>query len=146
MAISGFSGRRGLIPFYSKKQKAKTLENLARLGIKDLADRCYRELSGGQQQRVLLARALCASSKLILLDEPTTALDPKVADEFYNLIKELNNDGVTVVMVSHDVNAAISYATHILQLSLTPKFFGKVSDYVTSDVGKAFIRKGGARC
>lgn len=146
VVISGFLGKRGLIPFYSKEQKRKALENLKRLGIDDLANHCYRELSGGQQQRVLLARALCASSKLILLDEPTTALDPKVADEFYSLIKKLNDEGVTVVMVTHDVKAAIAQATHILQLSRTPKFFGRVSDYVQSDVGKAFIRKGGARC
>ena len=146
VVISGFSGKSGLLPFYTKAQKATARENIERLGISDLSDRCYRELSGGQQQRALLARALCASSKLILLDEPTTALDSDTANELYALIKELNADGVTIVTVTHDISAALSQATHVLHLSRVPKFFGTVKDYVESDVGRAFIRKGGARC
>ncbi len=146
VVISGCLGKRKFIPFYSKAQKALANESMKKLGIEALASRCYRELSGGQQQRALLARALCASSKLLLLDEPVTALDPKVAAEFYSLIKKLNDDGVTIVMVTHDLDMATSQSTHILHLSRAPKFFGSVEDYIQSDVGRAFIRKGGARC
>jgi zinc transport system ATP-binding protein len=95
----------------------------------------YRELSGGQRQRVLLARALCAANKMILLDEPVSGLDPAAASEMYRIIESLNKeDKITVIMISHDVGAAIKYASHILHLAHTPRFFGKTEDYVKSDV------------
>ena len=112
------------------------------LGITHLKDRCYRELSGGQQQRVLLARALCASSKLILLDEPVAGLDPKVTADMYEIIKDLNKRGITVIMVSHDIEAAVKYSTHILHVAHTPKFFGKTEDYLVSDAGATFLKGG----
>ena len=111
---------------------------MEKLGISDLSDYCYRELSGGQQQRVLLARALCASSGLLVLDEPVSGLDPKVTQDMYTIIKELNDGGMTVVMISHDIATAVRYATHILHISHTPLFFGKTEDYITSEVGKDF--------
>ena len=100
-----------------------------RMQIAQLAKRCYRELSGGQQQRVLLARALCATRKMLLLDEPISGLDPKATAEMYALIEELNrNDGITVIMISHDVNEAVKYATKILCLN-SPCFFGSQKEY-----------------
>ena len=111
---------------------------MEKMNITPLAGRCYRELSGGQQQRVLLARALCATTKLLLLDEPVAGLDPKATREMYELIASLNRTGITVIMVSHDIASAVKYASHILHLGNTPKFFGSKEDYLKTDVGRAF--------
>ena len=113
---------------------------MERLGVLFLADRCYRELSGGQQQRVLLARALCASSELLVLDEPVSGLDPIATAELYSVISELNKGGLTVIMISHDIRSAVRYATHVLHLSHTPLFFGKTEDYVNGEIGKTFLK------
>ncbi|MCL1952435.1 MAG: metal ABC transporter ATP-binding protein [Oscillospiraceae bacterium] len=127
---SGCLNRQGLRPFYNKQEKRMAEENLARLGIAGLAKRCYRELSGGQQQRVLLARALCATRKLLLLDEPTAGLDPQAAADLYALIEQLNHEGITVIMISHDVAAAVRYASHILHLgNQGALYFGPKAGY-----------------
>ena len=111
IVLSGCQSRCGLRPFYSKEEKATAMAAMKRMGITALTKRCYRELSGGQQQRVLLARALCATQKLLLLDEPVSGLDPKVTAEMYHLIETLNReDGITVIMISHDMEAAVNYA------------------------------------
>ena len=137
---SGCMNRCGFRPFYSKEEKKLAHDMMRRLEIEPLAKRCYRELSGGQQQRVLLARALCAARKMILLDEPVTGLDPKATNEMYELIGSLNKkDGITVIMVSHDMNAAVRYATHILHIGRKQLFFGTKEDYMTSKIGQAFI-------
>ena len=113
------------------------------LQITRLARRCYRELSGGQQQRVLLARALCATQKMLLLDEPVSGLDPKVTAEMYALIEKLNReDGITVIMISHDVAAAVRYASHILHIGDTV-FFGTRADYLQSPQGRLFAAENG---
>lgn len=112
--ISGCLNSMGFRPFYTDRERKKAAENMERLSISDLKKRSFRELSGGQQQRVLLARALCATSKLLLLDEPVSGLDPMVTAEMYELIADINRSGVTVVMVTHDVSAALKYAGHIL--------------------------------
>lgn len=138
VVLSGCLSSCGLSPFYTQKHRRAASENMERLGITHLSGRCYRELSGGQQQRVLLARALCASSKLLLLDEPVTGLDPKVTHDMYSLIASLNKSGITVIMISHDISAATSNATHILHISHRPLFFGTVKDYLASDTGKRF--------
>ena len=130
-------------PFYSKKTKEYAEKQMARMGITHLAGRCYRELSGGQQQRVLLARALCATEKMILLDEPVAGLDPKVTQEMYDLIAGLNREGITVIMVSHDIAAAVRYASHILHVSRSHMFFGTKEDYLTSEIGRTFTGEGG---
>ncbi len=125
-------------PFYSKQQKKLAAENMEKMNIHSLRKRCYRELSGGQQQRVLLARALCATKKLLLLDEPVSGLDPLVTDEMYKLIDELNkNDKITIVMISHDIPAAIKYASHILHIG-NKIFFGTAQEYAKSDFAKHF--------
>ena len=141
---SGCQGRCGFRPFYSREEKRLAAENMERMDITALADRCYRELSGGQQQRVLLARALCATQKLLLLDEPVSGLDPRATAELYELIAALNREGVTILMVSHDIDAALRYASHILHVGDT-LFFGTRDEYLKSEAGRAFLerRKGG---
>lgn len=133
IVLSGFAGSCGIRPFYNRAEKALALENMKHLGIEQLSGCCYRELSGGQQQRVLLARALCATGEMLLLDEPVAGLDPKVTAEMYELIHELNkNNGITVIMVSHDINAAVQYASHILHISASHNFFGTAKDYLAA--------------
>lgn len=125
--------------FYTKEQKKKAEESMAKLAITDIKNTSFRELSGGQQQRVLLARALCATKSLLLLDEPMTGLDPVVTNDFYKLIKTLNVEGTTVIMVTHDIKCAVDNSTHILHLRHEPLFFGKTADYVQTEVGQHFI-------
>lgn len=141
VVISGCLGKRGIRPYYNKKERQLADYNIERLGIADLKKRSYRELSGGQQQRVMLARALCASERMILLDEPITGLDPMVTAELYSIIRQLNNDGVTVIMVSHDASGAIREAKKILHLDTTMKFFGTAEEYIQSDIGKRFLSR-----
>ncbi len=135
---SGFLAKSGLRPFYTRAEKQLAAEKMERLGISHLAKRCYRELSGGQQQRVLLARALLATGNLLLLDEPVAGLDPKVTGEMYELIKTLNREGVTVIMVSHDIRAVLTFATHILHVLHRTAWFGTAEEYANSDIGRAF--------
>ena len=144
IVLSGFQGQCGFRPFYTKQEKQRAAENIEKMGITDLKDRCYRELSGGQQQRVLLARALCATRKMLLLDEPVAGLDPKVTAQMYALIEQLNRDGITVIMISHDLDAALRYASHILHTG-TNVFFGTKDAYLTSEAGRDFGAEGGER-
>ena len=138
IVLSGCQGRCGSRPFYSKEEKRLAEENIGKMGIGSLAKRCYRELSGGQQQRVLLARALCATRKMLLLDEPVSGLDPRVTAEMYGLIERLNREeGITVIMISHDISAALRYASHILHIG-DSVFFGTKTDYLQSPQGKVF--------
>lgn len=139
IVLSGFEGSMGLRPFYSLAQRKAALENLEKMGIGHLKNRCYRELSGGQQQRVLLARALCATKKLILLDEPVAGLDLKATEEMYMIVERLNReDNITVIMISHDISAAVKYATHILHIG-GKHFFGGKDEYIKSgDFGANF--------
>lgn len=116
IVLSGCQGHCGLRPFYTKLERDLAASNMERMGISDLANRCYRELSGGQQQRVLLARALCAARKVLLLDEPVSGLDPLATEQMYKLIKELNEEGVTIIMISHDLNAAKQYGSSVIQI------------------------------
>lgn len=138
IVLSGCQGRCGSRPFYSKEEKRLAEENIGKMGIGSLTKRCYRELSGGQQQRVLLARALCATRKMLLLDEPVSGLDPKVMAEMYERIEKLNREeGITVMMISHDISAALRYASHILHIG-DSVFFGTKADYLQSPQGKVF--------
>jgi zinc transport system ATP-binding protein len=143
VVLSGRLASRGLLPFYSRADKAAAEENLRRLNIEALRNRCYRELSGGQQQRALLARALCATKKLLLLDEPVAGLDPIAAQELYKLIASVNKAGLTVIMVSHDIRSAVTYASHILHLNTAQVFFGATGEYLRTDTGRSFT--GGGR-
>ena len=130
VVLSGCLNRLGSRPMYGKEEKERALRNMEELEITDLKNACYRELSGGQQQRVLLARALCATGKLLLLDEPVAGLDPLVTQSMYDIIYKINQQmGITVIMVSHDLDAAMQYATHILQLGHRQLFFGTTQEY-----------------
>uniref|UniRef100_UPI000ACD3C83 metal ABC transporter ATP-binding protein n=1 Tax=Clostridium sp. NkU-1 TaxID=1095009 RepID=UPI000ACD3C83 len=122
IVLSGCLNRCGLRPYYNREEKQLSRENMEKMGISHLSRQCYRELSGGQQQRVLLARALCAAGKILLLDEPVSGLDPKATAEMYELIRKLNEEGITIIMISHDISAAVNYASHILHLG-NPYFF-----------------------
>ena len=138
VVLSGFQGRCGLRPFYTKEEKKTAQENMERMAISQFARKCYRELSGGQQQRVLLARALCATRKCLLLDEPVSGLDPKVTTEMYEIIRSLHAEGITVIMISHDIHAALEYATHILHIG-QQVFFGTREEYIRSGIGQSFL-------
>lgn len=140
---SGRLNSRGFHPFYTAADRKAAVEKMDLLGIRDLAKQCFRDLSGGQKQRVLLARALCATKSLLLLDEPVTGLDPIVTGEFYQLIRRINREsGIAVVMVSHDIESAVKDASHILHLQETALFFGTTEEYKRSPVGRRFL--GGA--
>ncbi|MBR5922368.1 MAG: ABC transporter ATP-binding protein [Clostridia bacterium] len=129
IVLSGFCGKAGLNPFYAASQRKEALANIEKMDIGNLKNRCYRELSGGQQQRVLLARALCATSKLILLDEPVAGLDSKSTEGMYSIIEKLNKrENITVIMISHDISAARKYASHILHVG-NEFFFGSREEY-----------------
>ena len=137
IVMSGFQNKCVFRPFYNKKEKALACENLKKLSIENLTNKCYRELSGGQQQRVLLARALCAAEKILLLDEPVSGLDPIATEKMYDLIKKINSDGITIIMISHDINSAIKYASHILYIKEEP-YFATKDEFITSKEGQRF--------
>ena len=140
IVLSGFQGRCGLRPFYTKAEKALASENLERMGMAQFARKCYRDLSGGQQQRVLLARALCATRKCLLLDEPVSGLDPKATAQMYEIIAELHREGITIIMISHDLNAALDDATHVLHIG-EKLFFGTREEYLCSGIGHSFLNE-----
>ena len=140
VVLSGTLSRRGNRPFYSRAERKLAAHNLERLGIEHLKQKCYRELSGGQQQRVLIARALCATEQLLILDEPITGLDPSAIQDFYHLIKKLNKeDGITIIMVSHDIGNVISQANKILHLHRRVVFCGTAEADRQSVAGKEFL-------
>ena len=116
IVLSGCQNSLGKKFFYSKDQKALALKQINRMGLTHLKNKCYRELSGGQQQRVLLARALCATSRVLLLDEPVSGLDPQMTEEMYQLIHGLNEDGLTIIMISHDLENVRKYANKIYEV------------------------------
>lgn len=131
IVLSGCQSRCGNRSFYNKAEKQLAMQAMEKMEIADLAKRCFRDLSGGQQQRVLLARAICATQKMFLLDEPVSALDPESTQEMYQLIKKLNDEGITIIMISHDVEGALKYASHILYIG-EKIFFGTKEEYLCS--------------
>ncbi|MBQ3379158.1 MAG: ABC transporter ATP-binding protein [Clostridia bacterium] len=138
IVLSGCQNRSGMRPFYSRGQKRLARDSIEKMGLSPLSKRCYRELSGGQQQRVLLARAMCAAGKVLLLDEPVSGLDPKVTEEMYHIINDLNKkDNMTIIMISHDVAAAVKYADKILHIGKSI-FFGSTEEYLKSDISRGF--------
>lgn len=143
VVLSGFANKRGFRFFHTAAEKSAALMNLGKLGVLEFQNRCYRELSGGQQQRVLLARALCAADRLLILDEPVTGLDPAAAQDLYKTLRYLNrSEGMAVVMVTHDMPSALREARHILHIGRAGWFFGTVEEYLASPEGKRF---GGAK-
>lgn len=145
VVLSGRLNHLGLRPFYGAADRHDAREKLDMLGALDLEKRCYRDLSGGQQQRVLLARALCATKKLLLLDEPVTGLDPIMTADLYRVICALHDEqGITIIMVSHDVRGAIEQSNHVLHLGNRQLFYGSTEDYRNSEIGMHFL--GGRTC
>lgn len=142
VVLSGCLNSPGFFVRFGAKEKKLAMEKLELLGISDLKNKSFRDLSGGQKQRVLLARSLCAAKKVILLDEPTTGLDPLAAEEFYHLLADLNkNHQITVIMISHAIREALEHADHILYLSHTSTFFGKTEEFTESQAGQQFLRR-----
>ena len=139
VVLSGCLNQKGMKFFYSPAQKSMALMNMGKLGILELKDQCYRDLSGGQQQRVLLARALCAASRLLILDEPITGLDPAAAQDLYKTLSYLNRkEGMAVVMVTHDLKAALRSARTVLHIGRTSLFLGTAAEYLASPQGRRF--------
>ena len=143
---SGCLNRCGARPYYNAAEKQLAEQNMEKLGISSLARRCYRELSGGQQQRALLARALCATRKILLLDEPAAGLDPNAAADMYGLIEKINAEGITIIMISHDIASAVRFSTHILHIGVgSVLFFGTKTDYLKSEAGRLYPGAGGGQ-
>ena len=139
VVLSGCLNRKGMRFFYTSAQKSEALMNLGKLGILELKDKSYRDLSGGQQQRVLLARALCAASRLLILDEPITGLDPAAAQDLYKLLAYLNEkEGMAIVMVTHDLKTALKGARTVLHIGRTGCFCGTAAAYLESPQGRRF--------
>lgn len=138
--LSGCANSRGWLPFYRSAEKKRVQKNMELLEIENLSKKCFRELSGGQQQRVLLARALCASSKLLLLDEPTTGLDPQMTTSFFETIQKLNKEnGIAIIMVTHDTHCAAKFSKHILHLHDQTGFYSSTPAYVQTALGKEYM-------
>ena len=138
IVLSGFLGKMGLRPYYSAIEKQIAKENLQKLQIENLENRCFRELSGGQQQRVLLARALCATKEILLLDEPVSGLDFQSTEKMYEIINDLNKEEITIIMISHDLVSAIKYATHILHMGKNI-FSGTKEEFLKTDIYKEIV-------
>ncbi len=129
VVMSGFAGGGFFGVGYSKSQKSLAQKNMELLNIKSIAEKSFSELSGGQQQKVLLCRALCAAKRVLLLDEPVTNLDETAAKEMYDIIKKLNQNGLAVIMILHDVTRAVNDAKHILYLGNDGCFYGSSQEY-----------------
>ena len=143
VVLSGYLNQKGFRFFYTREQKTGALMNMGKLGVLELKDRCYRELSGGQQQRVLLARALCAASRMLILDEPVTGLDPAAAQDLYKTLTYLNkSEGMAIVMVTHDLDAALQSSRTVLHIGRSGWFFGTTAEYLSSPAGRRFRKEG----
>ncbi len=116
IVLSGCQSELGIFPFYKKQHIQKAMNNLKKLGMEEYAGRSFKELSGGQQQRILFARALCATASVIIMDEPAKGFDSVTTQKMYEIVGELNAQGVTVITISHDAQAAQKYAGKIIRL------------------------------
>lgn len=142
IVLSGCLGLLGKRPFFGAEERRISDKNMDLLGISDLKKTSFRELSGGQRQRVLLAKALCCARKILVLDEPVTGLDPLVTADMYSILRLINGEGVTIIMVSHEIGEAVKQASKILHLKHGVEFYGKTEDYLKSSVGKLFTGGG----
>jgi len=141
IVLSGCQSSLGFKPFYTKKEKQKAKDSIDLVGLSDMEKKSFRVLSGGQQQRVLLARAFCATQKMLILDEPVTGLDPIATKEMYELISNFNKKGVTIIMISHDVNEAIKYANKVLYFGSTI-YYGTKEEFMNSEIGSKYLMSG----
>ena len=143
VVMSGFTGKMGIRPFYLKSEKQQAEEKMQMMGIENLQNKSCSELSGGQMQRTLFARALCAADNMLMLDEPSSGLDPVAASYMYGFAKMLSREKeITVVMVTHDIHHALHNADKILHLSVTGHhFFGSPEDYLKTELAKHFVNE-----
>ena len=141
VVLSGFLNDLNGRLFYTKAHKEKAKDMLSLFGISDIKNKSYRTLSGGQQQRVLLARAMCSTKRLLLLDEPECGLDPLAVRDLYSILRKLNHEhGITIIMVSHSLNEAVREANKVLHLGEDCSFFfGTTKEYEKSEFGKRFL-------
>lgn len=139
VVMSGFLNSMKGRPFFRAKERKEALRNLKRMEIAGLKNQCYGELSGGQQQRVLLARALCAAEKILVLDEPVTGLDPAAAASLYGILQKLNSEGMAIVMVTHDLKNIVNKVGKILHINNGSYFYGTTDEYMDSDYSKIFV-------
>ncbi len=116
VVLTGFQSSGNFKLFYKKSEKEKVIEILKKLNISKLVNKQFKDLSGGEKQKVLLARALCLNDNILVLDEPINALDPSAKVGMYNILEKLHKEGKTIIMISHDIDNAIKYATHILHV------------------------------
>ncbi len=130
VVLSGCVGDSLFRFFPDRNARRVAQSNMERLGVAHLARTSFAKLSGGQQQRVLLARALCAAEQMLLLDEPVAGLDPKGTEELYETVARLNREGITVIMITHDLAAVAKYATSVLCMGETPTFYSSVREYL----------------
>ena len=143
VALSGCLNQKGSRFFYTRAQKSQALMNLGKLGVLEWKDKCYRDLSGGQQQWVLLARALCAAGRLLILDEPITGLDPDAAQDLYKILDYLNRtEHMAIVMVTHDLAPALRSAKTVFHIGQRGTFLGTAADYLASPQGRRFREVG----
>ena len=143
VVLSGCLNRHHRLFGYSAEEKARAREAICRMGMEEYRNKSFQELAGGQMRRVLLARALMATEKILFLDEPVTGLDPGAASELYSLLRRLNESGITVMMVTHDIHPALNDARTILHLSHNGWFFGTKEEYFASDPGQTFLKEAG---
>ena len=130
VVTSGCTSRLGKRFFMGKAERLEAEQNMKMMRVYDLADKSYSTLSGGQMQRVLLARALCAANKILVLDEPVSGLDPAAAADMYSTIHHLNkHTGITIIMVTHDIENALRDATSVLKIGKTPTYYSSAEEY-----------------
>ncbi len=139
IVLLGCINKNKAYPFYTKAQRELAQDTLETLRISELKKRSFKELSIGQQQRVLMARALCATEHLLFADEPVSGLDPLITTQLYEVLKTINDTGITVVTVSHDIKSAVRYASHILHLKNEALFFGSKDDYLKTSLAEKYI-------
>lgn len=139
IVLTGCLSKKPLKLFCTKKDKVLAQDIMKTLDVETLQNFSFAELSGGQRQRVLLARALCASEKMIILDEPIANLDPVATEEFYKTLDMLNREyNLTVIMVSHHIDGLLKYSKKVLHLGDTKNFFGDTETYLSNELGKKF--------
>ncbi len=142
VVLSGTLNSRGVLPTYSKQNKELVEKVLKQLNINNLKHKSFKELSGGQQRRVLLARAMCSTAKVLIMDEPITGLDPKASKDFYELVYKLNKEHkITTIVVSHDIKAALKYADKVLHLTAKEYFYGEVEECRKNIISQYFVEE-----
>jgi zinc transport system ATP-binding protein len=131
IVLSGCLGHMGWKPFYCHKEKQHIRRSLKILGIESLAKKRFVDLSGGQKQKVLLARSLSATTKMIILDEPSNSLDHKSRKDFYKTLKNLNREqGLTILMITHDLDADDLIGNKVIAIKEGKVTLSETNDYL----------------